>query len=550
MIKIQQVKCDEGGPFSLVQSGTGVVTGLNTRARIQIGEYLDICDLTTSEVVVRARAYCTSNVGANADSGNGPQSTLIPVVIAQREAGVTQQHGGVKALFQQVKVTSDRYGLLNQQEYQNIEQANLDFYTTGRVAKTAMSQTYTGGSDQYDQQFDMEVPTSYSPFFQYAKPVILDQEIDYNSVSHLADVRAPLSTLDKRAAFFAKYPFTMMGTHYISMELENRVPLLSAIANEEVVTIQDLNAVGNLIGAAGSPLINLLPGNIGYTQASIGKCPLWVGAPILLTYTEAGQAETTHYDTVAKLTVTAAGQLSIVLVNGAQTQGAAAAVTDLSLVIYVADDAEFQIDIQDIYVNMHQYRFTPRQREAQLASMRNVTIPYITTRLQPFNMAAAPFYSETFHVDPNCVGIAALTPLDGSLISSWDNATSYRWSINGVPTTNQAIGCGVIIGDQQLGVQRQLHNLMLERFFENMAMAPNNRRLQRFDGWFDNADANLGAAQNSNHSMFPTIVPLMDGSAMITFRIDASADMEPKTVYFYSYHLNFLSFKDGQLVSK
>ena len=554
MIKIQQVRCSEGGPFSIVQTGgvaNATVTGLNNKAKIEIGEYLDICDLTTSQVVVRARAYCTSNFGNGADSGNGNQSTLIPVVIGQWDADSTQQIGGAKALFQQVRVVSDKYGLLNQQSYQNVKQANVDYYTTGRVAKTAASQTYTGGSDKYDQQFDMEVPTAYSPFFQYSKPAIIDVTVDTDSVSHLADVRAPLSTLDERAAFMAKYPFTMMGNHSIYIEqLENRQPILAPIQNDTPVTIEDMNSVGGYIGNGAAPLINLLPGNIGYTQASIGKCPLWVGAPILLTYTEAAQPAKTHYDTVSELTVTAAGQLSIVLATGAQTTVAAAAVTDISLTIYVSNTAEFQIDIQDIFVNLHQYRFTPKQREAQLASMRNVTLPYLSTKWQAFNMAQGPYYSQTFHVDPNCVGVVALTPLDESLISSWDEVVRYKWSINGIPTTEPDVGCGVFISNQQIGAQRQLHNLLLERWFDNMAIPPNNRRLVRFDGWDDNADVALGAMQLNNHSMYATIVPLMDRPAMIVLQLFASNDMYAKTVHYFSYHLNFLSFKDGMLVSK
>ena len=185
-----------------------------------------------------------------------------------------------------------------------------------------------------------------------------------------------------------------------------------------------------------------------------------------------------------------------------------------------------------------------------MASMRNVTLPYLSTKWQAFNMAQGPYYSQTFHVDPNCVGVVALTPLDESLISSWDEVVRYKWSINGIPTTEPDVGCGVFISNQQIGAQRQLHNLLLERWFDNMAIPPNNRRLVRFDGWDDNADVALGAMQLNNHSMYATIVPLMDRPAMIVLQLFASNDMYAKTVHYFSYHLNFLSFKDGMLVSK
>lgn len=530
MISIKRIRCNEGGPF----------TPSTQEVNISLSDHYGICDLTTSEVVLRMRAYCSSN---------GTAGTLLPVTICQTGIdNYSRYTGGCQSLIRDARSTNRRYGQLERYlTNQNVLSANMDYYSLGRDQEKVVAQTFNGGSAFYDQNFLGATPVTYSPFLTQSKPRVPGTFQTALSVINDAEVRFPLSKVWKLAQSAASYPFSMMGGQDIKLNMEQLVSLLGVQAYDQSATLEDITAVASQVGSLTNPLLMEAEGHIPFTQQAMdeGLIPFSVGMPVKIDYQIGGNP----FDvttTISAMNVTTAGVLQIVLATPIATPNPTDALTDIEMDMYIDADVELTYVIKDIFVELHSFILTPNQYEAQLLKIKkNKLIPFVDTQVYRFTMPVTSYYSNTFQVDPNCMGIIALTPLNNTLISSWDNATGYMWEINSYPVLNATqIPCGQTIDNLGVGVPKQLHNLQLQRFFSNIYQLT-GQRLLRFDGFDVNATATEGDNEYNNHCMYATTVPLMDMPSTIGFKLYSSTDMQTKNVYFFSFHLRSVDVTTG-----
>lgn len=520
-IKIKRYQSNEAGPFDTI--------GGRTIANIEIPASVGFSDLHNSQVVFRMNTY----------AHNAAAGVLFPVFLSALKNEHPQFIGGGQSLIRNAKVTSNQFGLLNEQRNQNVIGANMEWFQKSRSGKQAWAEVFSAGNDVTDTAYEA---TQFCPFFDYVRPTNIGTPVITDSVNHTAEIRVPMKHIDRFADGIRQFPHMSVGDLTYKIEFENIVPVVSppfAVHQEAL----DRSAVASEIGSDAAPILYRPESSpAGYTLSTLSEIPFWVGMPVEVAYTNV--TDKTHTSVISSLRVNPVSfELEIILLVPVPVVGATAAVTDISVTLYLDQGAEFFYSIDDVFIELHCIQLSDTQLTGALNAMNDLQIPYFDYYLVKKNLNLTTDYSETLQIDPGCAGVAVFTPHNNELISSFDNATSYRWSVDGKYTTDRDIDVGLLIDSTGEGPARQLYNHMLQKFFRNL-----NKTLRRFDGWALDASDTASNNQEDNHCMFPLVTPMLSRDVLLNFQLRSSANMITKEIFYLIIYEKVLNFKNGMLV--
>jgi hypothetical protein len=151
-------------------------------------------------------------------------------------------------------------------------------------------------------------------------------------------------------------------------------------------------------------------------------------------------------------------------------------------------------------------------------------------------MPSTSTHTEVIQIDAGCAGLTTLSPQNLEFLSGFDNCQSYRYSINGVSTTNRDIQVGPI--DRS---QRQLHNHLLKKFYGNLGLA-----LSKYDA--DVIDFARHDDQRT-HSHYPLVTPLLPTTQTVQLQLFGNPDipMTSKNLFFVTVHPRMMKISNGRV---
>jgi hypothetical protein len=546
-IQIKRIQSNESGDFNPV--------GGRTRAHIEVPGSIGFTDLANSHVILRSKP--TINNGTKV-------SNVLPCYFAQpstKDSTNPVALSGGQAVIKNARVTAKDHGILNEQRDQNVISANLDWYTKSSTAMEAHN-TFVGGGNMPNTPNTNGLPLR-SPYIRYVKPVKVGEQVgvgaansdaELNNYSELVqtEIRVPMKHIDRLAESVRQYPNLAVGDQTYRIELEDVKTVFMVQEVTGFYGLQDVTAVASLIGSDAAPLKFKWANSEDVLAKNLDMQPLYTNMPVEVAYTDSAGPKT-HNNRIKKLKVNATGEVEIVLDTPAPTAGATDAITALTLKLDVdplaKDTTKTFYNIQDIFLELHCLNLTPSQVTAAQRAMRSMQIPYMDYRLVKKNMSdATTDYSETLSLDPGCAAVAVFTPQNNKLVSSYDHADTYRFSLDGKYLVNRDIKLGPLINNSASGVGRQLHNHFLQKWFGNLG-----QRLVRFDMPYDsyNFAVNDDALEEDSHAFYPLVCPLVARDMIMNFQVRARSGqtMKGKEMYYLQVYPRQLNFQNGQLVS-
>lgn len=524
-VKIKRFQSLEAGPFD--------PNGGRTEANIKVPASVGMTDPENSYVVFRMSAECTSNGAAG--------STLLPAFLGQPTNEGTIWAGGAQALIRNAKVTSESNGFMNEQRDQNVVNANLDYYTI-TTDQQAAQKLYNGAGD-FNTGLSDTADMNMSPFMVYQRPSALDTTVNTPSTVQTTEVRVPMKHIDRFADGIRQFPNMAVGDLNFFIELETvRNVVGSGNRNLEALELLDMNASGSEFGSSAAPLIQVPDnGSDSYDDGNLDLIPFYVGEPVTLQYDDAGAK--THDAVVESLKVNGTtGELEIVINPPAPATGAAVPATDLTLAPNY-DNPTFTWTIADIFLELHLINLTPKQMEQAEKALNNLEIPWMEYRLVKKVLNQTGDYSETIDVPPMCAAVALMTPQNNELVSGKGQKTiDYRWALDGKNVITRDIRVGPLTNNSGVGVARQLHNYMLQKWFGNVG-----KRLMRFDR--PSEDYTAGDNERS-HVFYPLVTPVMNRSAIANINLRTeTGNISTRETFFLTVHPRMLTLKNGRLQS-
>lgn len=304
--------------------------------------------------------------------------------------------------------------------------------------------------------------------------------------------------------------------------------------------VSNMNSdASGFIGTVDDPLVMTGIYDSSNSLADQQQCPWYVGAPITVVATVAGQVKDAA-TTVASLQRDG-NNLKIVL---AAPLDADAAATQVSNILAVHRDFSeisnskyvIQWRINELYAEMLEPQLTAQQLTQVRSRLADLELPWIETRLIQKNMPTTTTHTEVIQVDSGCIGMTTLSPQNLEFLSGFDSCQSYRYAINGVATTNRDIQVGAI--DR---TQRQLHNHLLKKFYGNLGVP-----LMKYD-----ADVTDYARPDDKrtHSHYPLVTPLIPAPQTVQLQLfgDPDTPMISKNLFFVSIHPRMMKLSNGRV---
>ena len=299
------------------------------------------------------------------------------------------------------------------------------------------------------------------------------------------------------------------------------------------------NATSNgsgFVGVAGTPLIIEGIYDSPDALADQNQCPFYVGCPIKVTADVGGKLLTVA-STVAGLTRNG-HKLEVILSTGLNAGAPATAVTE----IYMAhrDFSEIsnkaftiQYRINEVYGEMFEPQLSSQQLTQVRSRLANLELPFSEVRLVQKNMPTTNVHTEVLQIDGGCMGMTCLSPQNLELLSGFDGCISYRYSINGVSTTNRDIAVGAI--DR---TQRQLHNHLLKKFYANLGQP-----LSKYDA----ETIDLARTDDKRtHAHYPLVTPLVPTPQIIQLQLFADGNtMTSKNLFFVQVYTRMMKITNG-----
>lgn len=525
-------------------------------------------DLGNSYVVYRTEPIITDTQSNN---------LVYPMVFADRThfAGTSDRNYTLttaQALIRNSKVTYDRApGLRNETQQQNVLSQNLDWYKNSRGYQDAACVLSAGNSYNYGTLGNSGLPDS--PFIQYSRPSALPAAGGTTSLSvpsqmRNVDCRIPMRHVDQFADGMHQFPMSVFGDTNYCIQLENVIKVVAPAQMPQNIACNALTtAVTGLVGDLNNPLV--LTDNY-LTNSRLNDIPLYVSAPINLTFTTAGVGGTVWgaSRTVNTMLLTAGGTVKFLLDNPVDVggTGVACTVVKYSFQGYQPASGTYQYpntdnelvtggtaatgtlwgldadwNITNAYVELHELQLLPDQAKAAASALRNLEIPYFETVTVIKNMFDTAQYSDTIPYDPNCVGLYILTPQMNTLTSGFDQAYQYRHKVDSL----DAQGRWVIVGPDQetntsLPVGRQYHNYLLEAFFTNIG-----KRLLKYDAPSTNYTV---YNDTCTHAFLPLIINGKPQGGIVSVDIQSRNNMQAKQVFWNLLNKRAVKVRDGQFV--
>ena len=311
-----------------------------------------------------------------------------------------------------------------------------------------------------------------------------------------------------------------------------------------------------VIGGAGGAPITFIPNSLGGIEATLHNAvaapnnftvtadayksiPWYVGAPVTLSGIDAnansGTGAPVRLETfISQIDVDVATKNVLVRLQDTITLTAGGGPTYSLAVpcltfrdskvtgdVFTGATAKFTCDwnVDELYLELLQLQLTPSMMQAAMKQMSNLEIPFYDQILVQKNMPSTTVHTEVLSLPANTVGMTVLTPQNLTLISGFDNCTSYRVALNGKELTNQDITVG---NADQVG--RQIHNVLLREHLINIG-----RQLKKYDAPKFCYDINVDAA---THAMYGVVVPQVPVETIFQIQLFATNAMASKNIYF------------------
>lgn len=337
---------------------------------------------------------------------------------------------------------------------------------------------------------------------------------------------------------------TVAGKYHVVLDTEitvdanDLVSLIHAAYYVEALNLpalcDDITPTANVIGDATHPLV-LEDHFTNDDKPSHNECALYIGAPISVIALD-GTANTIHFSetTVASLTI-AGANLEVVLATplsvGTNNQQTNIYISYRTSTANTKFTVSWQVD--EMYAQLHEIQLMPTQKESARKALANLEIPFVSQYLKQRNMPSTTVHTEVIEAAPNCLGLSVLTPQNLTLLSGFDNCTSYRFSIDGKEQTNRDINVG-----EEKTVARQLHNYMLKRFHGNMG-----KKLLKYDANTTNYSA---PNVQTTHSMFPLVTPMVPRPLIVQLILQSDTPMVSKNIFYVFHHQKVLKLSNGR----
>lgn len=492
------------------EAGSFTKTGIS-RFNIDIPASVGFTDLQNSSLVLRMKCV-------------DAQGHLLPYTFVQKDGLIYDDVQGAQALIRNCKVTSDRYGVLNEQLRQNVVSANMDWYRCPRSvqdASVAFGHSWAPNGCGIDRASKL----AYSPFLltQGSRPSAVGEENVTTTAARLAvpEIRIPLRHLDRLADGTRQFPNLVCGNLRYHIELENDLDVMDCAAfyqcNARIQTINDAET-----DELGQVAYWEYHGFVGEDQAAysllnLQTIPLYVGCPIALTVTVNAVPQT--YDThVTSLWVDAeTGYLRFTTADGMQGHPPTIDITGIYYT-FIAPETAPQWEILEASIELLELQLSKPQMQSAMAALeRGLIIPFYDLDLVVQQMSDTSDYNQILQSPPNTVAMFAFTPPVAGLVSKLNKASAYRYSIDGLNTTDRDI----VVGQYSL-VGKQLHQHRLIQAFTNMGVT-----LRRFDA---PNNRYAGAADSVDHLLYPQILPMVPKLQNVQLRIKG-ADMAGCNVF-------------------
>ncbi len=301
-----------------------------------------------------------------------------------------------------------------------------------------------------------------------------------------------------------------------------------------------------VVGGAGAP-ITFIPNSLGGIEATLNdegtltvtpdaykSIPWYAGAPVTLTGLDANANAPVRVETfITKVDVDLATSNVLVYLDDAIALTIGSGTYSLAVPCLTFRDSKITGDlftgtpvkftcewnVDELYLEMLQLQLTPSMMASAMKQMSNLEIPFFDQILVQKNMPVTTVHTEVLSLPANTVGMTVLTPQNLTLLSGFDNCTSYRVALNGKELTNQDIKVG---SASQVG--RQIHNVLLREHLMNIG-----RQLKKYDAPKFSYDISVDAA---THAMFGVVVPQVPVETIFQIQLFADNAMASKNLYF------------------
>lgn len=518
-------------------------------------------DTHNSAIVFRTQATVVDTAGTN---------RIYPVVFADptfRAGGTPLAYVPTTAgaLIRHAKVTYENAPSVENELMQpNVYYQNIDWNLTSRGTKASMA--VFNGSANYNYGTIAGSGLPNSPFIQYSRLAVIPgaggtTALTVPSQMRVPDLRVPLKYADQLADGMRQFPSSAFGLATYLLQLENTINVVAPAQMPQLVACDNVTtADANGVGSA----LNRIPLTERYTtNLRLQDVPLYVSAPLNVVMTVGG-TQVRRTTVVTGLYVTDAGTVSFTC-NPALPAGNAAACTAISFsyegydptaeVYTYPDPADLNAgaftgisaswQVQNVWAEMMELTFLPEQQRLAVEALRNVEMAYTyvtqTKKIMQYDVPAGQIYSDVIQYNPGCIGVAIMTPQGNSLTSGFDEAKQYRNKING----KDVDGIWVVVGpdqevmDVRLGVGRQYHNYLLDRYLQRLG-----KKLKQLDA----PNFNYANYTDYNtHAWYPMAIN-DPGPGTVGIDIQANAAMANKPVYYYFHYNRMLQISGGRVV--
>ncbi len=306
-----------------------------------------------------------------------------------------------------------------------------------------------------------------------------------------------------------------------------------------VYACDNVTAAGNVIGdAAARALVLQNFYNYRLSLEDNKQCPFYVGCPVRVVAANSTLNSANETSTTISSLSRNNDDLLILLTTPLNVGG-----NNPCTNIYIshrdhstAGNAAFGITwtINEVYAELFEIQLTPNQREAARKGLANLELPFYEQRLLQKDMPSSTVHTDVVQIDPNCLGLAVLTPQTLTFLSGFENCTSYRYAIDGVSNTNRDINVG-----NATTTGRQLHNIMLKNYFGNTGMPLMKYDAQTVD--FARVD------NTATHAFFPLVTPYVPRSQIVQIQLFASTAMSQKSLFYVTTHARVLKLSSGRV---
>ena len=304
-----------------------------------------------------------------------------------------------------------------------------------------------------------------------------------------------------------------------------------------------------VVGGAGGAAITFIPNSLGGIEATLNavgtltvtadaykSIPWYVGAPVTLSGIDANANAPVRLETfITQVDVDVATKNVLVYLQDTIDLTATGGTYSLAVPcltfrdskvpagsnLFTATGIKFTCDwnVDELYLELLQLQLTPSMMQAAMKQMSNIEIPFYDQILVQKNMPSTTVHTEVLSLPANTVGMTVLTPQNLTLISGFDNCTSYRIALNGKELTNQSINVG---NADQVG--RQIHNVLLREHLINIGL-----QLKKYDAPKFCYDINVDAA---THAMYGVVVPQVPVETIFQIQLFADNAMASKNLFF------------------